>query len=240
MRYTLRLLTLQQFERAASLICAMEMQRRRNQAELGSEPISIGMWVGQSSTPNRLKEAAAVLRRLRDGKEVHEENPVQLGACPWCGSMLDARDYHMAAGDTELTVRCPNDDCDFRDGLPVHVVDEQIYRVRPTLVIATVDKFAQIAWRADVAALFNRDRPGTPPPELIVQDELHLISGPLGTLAGLYETAIDIAADAPKVIASTATIRRAVEQGKALFDRDVRQFPPAGLDSRDSWFAVET
>ncbi|MEV4671611.1 helicase-related protein [Actinomadura sp. NPDC049382] len=240
MRYTLRLLTLQQFERAASLICAMEMQRLRDPVRLGSEPISIGMWVGSAATPNRLKVAATSLRKLRKGDDLQEENPVQLGVCPWCGSRLDAHDYHMAPDDAEMAVRCPNGECDFHDGLPVHVVDEQIYRVRPTLVIATADKFAQIAWRADVAALFNRDRPGTPPPELIVQDELHLISGPLGTLAGLYETAIDIAADAPKVIASTATIRRAAEQGKALFDREVRQFPPAGLDSRDSWFAVET
>jgi hypothetical protein len=240
MRYTLRLLTLQQFERAASLICAMEMERSRNSARLGSEPISIGMWVGSAATPNKLKVAATSLKKLRKGEDLQEENPVQLGVCPWCGDTLDAHDYHMAPDDTEMTVRCPNADCDFHDGLPVHVVDEQIYRVRPTLVIATADKFAQIAWRADVAALFNRDRPGTPPPELIVQDELHLISGPLGTLAGLYETAIDVAADAPKVIASTATIRRAAEQGRALFDREVRQFPPAGLDSRDSWFAVET
>ncbi|MEU8347795.1 helicase-related protein [Spirillospora sp. NPDC048832] len=240
MRYTLRLLTLQQFERAASLICAMEMQRLRDPAKLGTEPISIGMWVGSAATPNRLKVAATSLKKLRDGKELHEDNPVQLGACPWCGNKLDAHNYHVAPDHGEMTVRCPNEDCDFRDGLPVHVVDEQIYRVRPTLVIATADKFAQIAWRADVAALFNRDRPGTPPPELIVQDELHLISGPLGTLAGLYETAIDVAADTPKVIASTATIRRAADQGKALFDREVRQFPPAGLDSRDSWFAVET
>jgi hypothetical protein len=240
MRYTLRLLTLQQFERAASLICAMEMLRRRDPGRLGTEKISIGMWVGSAATPNRLKVAAASLRKLRKGDDLQEENPVQLGVCPWCGSTLDAWNYEMSDDDTEMTVRCPNGDCDFRNGLPVHVVDEQIYRVRPTLVIATADKFAQIAWRADVAALFNRDRPGTPPPELIVQDELHLISGPLGTLAGLYETAIDIAADRPKVIASTATIRRAAEQGRALFDREVDQFPPAGLDSRDSWFAVET
>jgi ATP-dependent helicase YprA (DUF1998 family) len=120
-------------------------------------------------------------------------------------------------------------------------VDEAVYDARPTLVIATVDKFASMPWRENTAALFNRDRSdGTPPPELIVQDELHLISGPLGTLTGLYETAVDALADQPKVIASTATIRRAADQGKALFDREVQQFPPAGLDSRDSWFAVET
>jgi hypothetical protein len=62
----------------------------------------------------------------------------------------------------------------------------------------------------------------------------------LGTLTGLYETAVDALADRPKVIASTATIRRAADQGRHLFAREVRQFPPAGLDSRDSWFAVET
>ncbi|MGW7594703.1 helicase-related protein, partial [Streptomyces rubiginosohelvolus] len=64
--------------------------------------------------------------------------------------------------------------------------------------------------------------------------------GPLGTLTGLYETAVDLLSDGPKVIASTATIRRASNQGKMLFDREVAQFPPAGIDARDSWFAVET
>jgi ATP-dependent helicase YprA (DUF1998 family) len=125
--------------------------------------------------------------------------------------------------------------------LPVLVVDSEIYDRRPTLVIATADKFAQIAWRERVADLFNRrEAPaGTPPPDLVIQDELHLISGPLGTLAGLYEAAIDVAAGRPKIIASTATIRRADDQGRALFDRTVRQFPPAGLDARDSWFARE-
>ncbi|WP_455680953.1 helicase-related protein [Streptomyces griseorubiginosus] len=97
-------------------------------------------------------------------------------------------------------------------------------------------------WRPATAALFNLDDldGGTPPPELIVQDELHLISGPLGTLTGLYETAVDALSGRPKVIASTATIRRAADQGRHLFARGVRQFPPAGLDARDSWFAVET
>jgi hypothetical protein len=127
--------------------------------------------------------------------------------------------------------------------LPVHLIDEAVYDARPTLVIATVDKFASMPWRPATSALFNRDDDpdgGTPPPELIVQDELHLISGPLGTLTGLYETAVDALADQPKVIASTATIRRAADQGRRLFAREACQFPPAGLDARDSWFAEET
>ncbi|MEV0620266.1 helicase-related protein [Nonomuraea sp. NPDC050404] len=240
MRYTLRLLTLQQFERAAALICAMEIIRRRIPKDLGGETISIGMWVGAAATPNKLKDAAASLRKLRDGGELYTENPVQLRFCPWCGTSMGPDEYEVDVAGSKMRIFCADENCEFHHELPVHVVDEKIYAVRPTLIIATVDKFAQIAWRPDVAALFNRDRDGTAPPELIVQDELHLISGPLGSLTGLYETAVDVAADQPKVIASTATIRRAKEQGRRLFNREVAQFPPPGLDARDSWFAVET
>lgn len=240
MRYTLRLLTLQQFERAATLICAME-QTRAGRDDLGSEPVSIGMWVGRAATPNTLKEAQESLRDLARNKPVPEKNPVQLRSCPWCGTALDHMDHHVDAALGRMQIRCPNEACHFRGGLPVHVVDEAIYAARPTLIIATADKFAQVAWREQVATLFNREGApeGTPPPELVIQDELHLISGPLGTMAGLYETVVDVAADRPKVVASTATIRRAQQQGVALFRREVRQFPPAGLDARDSWFAVE-
>lgn len=241
MRYTLRLLTLQQFERAAALICAMEMIRRERPDDLGQETISVGMWVGAAATPNKLKDAYTAIRRLRDGEDLQTENPVQLRSCPWCGTRMDAWQYEVDPTVSHMRIFCADSACDFHEELPVHVVDEKIYEVRPTLIIATVDKFAQITWKEEVAALFNRNGDGrTPPPELIVQDELHLISGPLGSLTGLYETAVDIAADLPKVIASTATIRRAREQGRSLFDREVHQFPPAGLDTRDSWFAVET
>ncbi|MEU6666250.1 helicase-related protein [Streptomyces sp. NPDC046727] len=243
MRYTLRLLTLQQFERAAILLCAME-HMRRHMPELGREQFSIGMWVGRSATPNTLVEAGQKLDELRKNldKRLATENPVQLHACPWCGTRLDARNYEADEDAKRMHVRCPGTDCDFADGLPVHLIDEAVYDARPTLVIATVDKFASMPWRPATSALFNLDDPddGTPPPELIVQDELHLISGPLGTLTGLYETAVDALAGRPKVIASTATIRRAADQGRHLFARGVRQFPPAGLDARDSWFAVET
>ncbi|MFJ7296863.1 helicase-related protein [Streptomyces collinus] len=240
MRYTLRLLTLQQFERATVLICAMEQLRLSDPEALGNEVISIGMWVGKSATPNDLAIAGKKIKELRAKRNLQTENPVQLHACPWCGSVLDAYNYEVDEVRERMDVRCPGRDCAFSQGLPVHLVDQTVYKARPTLVIATVDKFASLPWRKETAALFNRDDDLTPAPELIVQDELHLISGPLGTLTGLYETAVDTLADQPKVIASTATIRRAAEQGRSLFDRAVRQFPPAGLDSRDSWFAVES
>ncbi|MDX3524434.1 helicase-related protein [Streptomyces scabiei] len=243
MRYTLRLLTLQQFERAAALICAMELLRAADPASLGHEEISIGMWVGRSATPNTLAVAASKLADLvrNENLQLETENPVQLRNCPWCGESLRAADYSVDESAVRMTVNCPSGTCDFHwGGLPVHLIDEAVYAHRPTLVIATVDKFASMPWRPASAALFNRDVDGVRPPELIVQDELHLISGPLGTLTGLYETAVDALAERPKVIASTATIRRADEQGARLFARSVEQFPPSGLDSRDSWFAVET
>ncbi|MFF4328640.1 helicase-related protein [Streptomyces sp. NPDC001591] len=244
MRYTLRLLTLQQFERATSLICAMEQIRGRRVDSLGSVPVSIGMWVGASATPNRLEIAQERLDDLvkNPGRPLQKENPVQLHACPWCGDPLGPENYEVRAEAKRMLVLCSNVECSFSfgSGLPVHLVDEAVYDARPTLVIATVDKFASMPWRPETGALFNRNEDEhLKPPELIIQDELHLISGPLGTLTGLYETAVDILADRPKVVASTATIRRAAEQVGALFDRRVAQFPPAGLDSRDSWFAVE-
>lgn len=244
MRYTMRLLTIQQFERAALLICACDAIAQ-DEGLAGGE-ISIGMWVGLKATPNALSEARNALNKLAKGTELNESNPVQLRSCPWCGATLDYRNYRVDSNPPRLRVACGEASCRYGDGLPVYVVDEDLYRYRPTLVIATVDKFAFLPWREDCAALFNLPRTGQAglsPPELIIQDELHLISGPLGTLAGLYETAVDALCTEngvrPKVIASTATIRRASEQGHQLFDRDTAQFPPPGIDARNSYFAVE-
>ena len=254
MRYTLRLLTLQQFERATLLICAMEVLRR-GENDLGSEPISIGLWLGQASTPNNLDDARTALNKLAAGRDAELSqtgNPVQIEACPWCGAKMDYRNYFIspgrAGGTRQLIASCRQAGCAFEKQLPIHVVDEDVYNHRPTLLIATVDKFASLPWRGEeISQIFGfktSKSAAVPPPELIVQDELHLISGPLGTLVGLYETAIDLLCEhggaRPKVIASTATIRRAKEQSQALFNRPVRQFPPPGLDARDSYFAVET
>ncbi|WP_433418743.1 helicase-related protein [Microtetraspora malaysiensis] len=237
MRYTLRLLTVQQFERAALLMCCMEGLRRDAVGRLGQTDISIGMWVGRGSTPNTLDEAKRSLRKLAKNEEVQEENPVQIRSCCWCGTALDHYNYKVV--DDRLVIACGTTGCDFSGGLPIHVVDDTIYAARPTLIIATADKFAGLPWKPEIGNLFNHFST-EPPPELIIQDELHLISGPLGTLAGLYETAVDLIGKRPKVVASTATIRRAVQQGLALFDRRVEQFPPPGLDARDSYFSVET
>lgn len=244
MRYTLRLLTIQQFERATLLICCCEAIRR-GRHDLGEDEISIGLYVGRSATPLTRKATETALRKIRQTPTAipKEGNPVQFRTCPWCGTALDAHKYWIGKNPARLNISCENDDCEFRKHLPAYLIDEDVYDFRPTLVIGTVDKFAGLPWRAAASALFNRDRSGQEGVDLIIQDELHLISGPLGTLTGLYETMIDHLAGRdgirPKVIASTATIRRAQAQGNALFDRPVAQFPPPGIDSRDSYFAVE-
>ena len=291
MRYTLRLLTIQQFQRATTLICACEYLRE-TEGIWGAESFSIGLWVGRDATPNAYDQdfekagAKQALALLNDGKRPRKGSPVQLASCPWCGAKLTHADY-MADDEMECVyVHCPDGECHFSSptsefGLPVHVVDSQIFRKAPSLLIATVDKFAQMPWNGRVQTLFGRvDREcpthgllgsvdgnhpnshratkGSPkvtvhttlplePPDLIIQDELHLISGPLGTLVGLYEAAVDVLASIqigdelipPKVIASTATIRRAEEQIAALFGRRLQVFPPMAIDAGDSFFGRE-
>lgn len=290
MRYTLRLLTIQQFQRAAALICACELIRRSEPQVWGNEPFRIGVWVGRGTTPNTFADSQKALEDVRDGKRPRGGSPVQLIACPRCGTILvgekgvpEKNTYQLDTTAQRTLVWCCNEDCDFspsrsnNHGIPVVVVDDELYRMCPSLVVATVDKFARIPFKGETRALFGsrnrysltyghiteahgemvggrklRDASPAPrllPPELIIQDELHLISGPLGTMVGLYETIVEYASSTtpkgrtripPKVIASTATIRRAAQQTHQLYGgRKLAIFPPAGLSARDSFFARE-
>lgn len=240
MRYTLRLLTIQQFQRAAALITACELIRRDDVRALGTAPISLGLYVGGDSTPNRIEEARRRLDEERAGEQP-ASTPRQLLRCPVCGDALNASSYRVPLDGRRIEIRCANTRCLTKgEPLPFLTVDELIYTHPPSLLIGTVDKFAQLPRREDIRTLFGLG--GRLPPALIIQDELHLISGPLGSMAGLYESAIDLlCADGsvrPKIVGSTATIGRAAAQVRALFDRDVLQFPPPGIDASDSFFAV--
>lgn len=256
MRYTLRLLTAQQFLRASSLICVLEDLRSQSENELGTAPFGIGVWLGNDSTPNTWRSAERSLGQLR--RDYYASNKFLLLRCPWCGSRMgpirrakgqDTPGYVWAGG--RFIFRCVDDLCRYngRAGLPVHVVDEDIYESRPSIVIGTVDKFATMAWQPAAGKLFGLGNDGdrvVSPPGLIIQDELHLISGPLGSMVGLYEPVIedlttDHRGDAPiraKIIASTATVRRYEDQIRGLFGRtQVALFPPHGLEEGHSFFA---
>lgn len=241
-RYTLRLLTTQQFQRAAALTCALELMRRSNDELFGSEPITIGLWVGGGTTPNSVEEARELLDEMKGDDPPSKSFQVEI--CPWCGTEvvpaepLAEDDWGIDVTNERVHIRCPNAGCPFASELPILSVDEDMYNRPPTFLIATIDKFARFAWT---------DRPGAflgaghnQPPSLIIQDELHLISGPLGTVAAIYESAFDLVMDhhgaRPKVVASTATIRRAGDQVRSLFDRDVFLFPPSGMSADDSYF----
>jgi hypothetical protein len=241
MRYTLRLLTIQQFERAAALICACEYLRRKYNITGGE--INIGLWIGSSMTPNRIDGeggAASILEKLRQnpGESINEGNPVQITNCPWCRETIDLDGYRII--DNQLIINCNNNPkCDFHGSLPIYVVDDDVYVNKPTLLLSTIDKFARIAWELKSKALFGENCAS---PDLIIQDELHLISGPLGSLAGIYEIAVEYLSannnSYPKVIASTATVKNANEQIRNLYNKEMIQFPPNGMNFDDSFFAV--
>ncbi len=278
MRYTLRLLTLDQLGRAAGLMCALELERESNPARYGDWPFEIGLWVGKAATPNALghkgdKRTDTARTKVRQFKADPKGKPIPipLETCPWCGTRFADTSFALLPTDDqprELRIVCANFECDFsRDrALPVVAVDEPLYRRLPAFLIATVDKFASLPWvgesgmllggaeRHDASGFYGAADPGKgkrlaeplPPPDLIIQDELHLISGPLGTMAGLYEAAIEALgvrrlgerAVRPKIVASTATVRRAQDQIQALFARAITQiFPPPGPDRRDAFFA---
>ena len=292
MRYTLRLLTVQQFRRATTLICAMEALRRAEEKTWGTTPFTVGLWVGQQVTPNDTESSHEAIEAERTGKRPTRSSPAQLTFCPWCGSEIapgrdiEVKRFRHDVGRTLVYCGDKLGRCDFSRakskglGLPVLMVDEEIYRRPPSMLIATVDKFAIMAWRGQVRTLFGRAtkecprhgllwpgsackgkhprRGGLPavdmvevqpirPPDLIIQDELHLISGPLGTMVGLYETAVDELATwklddkmaRPKVVASTATVRKAPEQVNNVFLRRVSVFPPHGLDVEDDFFSIQ-
>ena len=258
MRYTLRLLTAQQFQRAAALICACELIRNANVPELGSERITIGLWVGESLTPTTREQARSKFRRMETSNE--DENPFIILKCPSCGSQMGiVRDgtkrkimgYRRRGSPATIVYKCENPQCHFHNEdftLPCKVIDEDIYNQPPTLLIGTVDKFAMLTWRPEARSLFGfrESQNRIAPPELIIQDELHLISGPLGSIVGLYETMIEelctIDNVKPKIIASSATVSRAKEQINSLYGRGTKNvtiFPPQCLLGGDSFFAYE-
>ncbi|GGM27851.1 DISARM system helicase DrmA [Dactylosporangium sucinum] len=293
MRYTLRLLTAQQFQRAAALVCAAEVLRRERADRWGAEPFRIGLWVGGGVSPNWFEEAAEQIAEAREAGDGKRTNVLQTLSCPWCGTKLRAhQDLHVNVDTRRVLLHCPrgegDDACPFSrtrspEGLPILTIDEEIYRYLPSLVIATVDKLAQLPWRGFAGLLFGRVRQRCPrhgyrhddldaktgctsrhnkkgnldavasepvarlrPPDLIVQDEMHLISGALGTTVGLFEAAVDElctwplpggGAAGPKIVASTATTKRAREQVLGVFGRELAVFPPPVIDIADTFFS---
>ena len=284
LRYTLRLLTTQQRDRILRMIMAAELIRLNDQELYGTEPITLGFWVGKKVTPNKFSE------EKQDEDSIAKKILRQVPVCPFCGKPLEERYILPDEKKNNVLIFCSSDKdhCLFSHGnkgenppsIPIHMIDEEIYLYCPTVLLGTVDKFAQLPWNANTAALFGRvdmkrNRGGyvvsgaqhsehskegslqsstlVPikpflPPQLIIQDELHLITGPHGTIYGAYETMVDELSSyerngrkiRPKYVTSTATITNAGEQIRILYGRkQYSQFPPSGLEAGDSFFVRE-
>lgn len=286
MRYTLRLLTLQQFQRATLLICALESIRKDSYSipynyNLGAERITIGLFVGGDSLPNKWegengmkKELTNIATQIKNDKnKIKTKFPHT--ECPWCGGNLFinknlsnihpnlANEGKYNIGD-KFKIMCNSRGCTFNGAipnenkcLPLRLFDEEIYKYPPTLLFGTVDKFASLANKVssissernqDSRRLFGKEGDQTKflPPELIIQDELHLLLGPLGSAVGLFEKAVDELCTytnekgiriKPKIITSTATTRNTDKQIFALFNRRSEIFPKQGINCDDSFFA---
>ena len=278
MRYTLRLLTLDQLSRAAALVCALEFERAEDPSRYGKWPFEIGLWVGKAATPNRMGRKGdgrgdTARRKTLKYKANPQANaaPIPIERCPWCGASFASESFTLrpdADRPRDMRIVCSDFECEFSGErpLPIVGVDEPLYRRLPAFLVATVDKFAALPWEGPSGALLGgadrydsegfhgpasagggkRLETPLPPPDLVIQDELHLVTGPLGTMMGLHETAIEGLCGAnasgagtkPKIVASTATARRAGNQVQAVFARPATQvFPPPGPNRRDSFFA---
>lgn len=245
-RYTLRLLTSQQFERTSTLVCAMERIRSKNEDRFGTEKITIGLWVGQGNTPNSLKDAREKVEEDLVPSD-RPYNPFAIQRCPWCHTRLIPRptDQNLTIGfeatNQQFRIYCPNHSCDFHQEIPVQVVDEAMYIQPPSILLAVVDKFALLPRNPEIRKFLGGDTRFIAP-SLLIQDELHMLGAALGTVFGVYEAAIDTIiqmfseGSRPKIIASTATIRDSNRQSRNLFGRDCAVFPPPGLDHGNSFF----
>jgi hypothetical protein len=291
MRYTLRMLTLQQFQRATMLIFALDVIRKDNfelphNLSLGKERITIGLFVGGDSLPNfwnqgdksMINEIKKISESIKNKQSISTNLPFT--NCPWCGGDLFVTEHlnnispnHTTENnsygiDDQLNIACNTEKCTFHgeyadddDSLPFRLFDEDIYKYPPTLLFGTVDKFAAFANNVStVSGARNKDSQrlvgkgydgrnqerNVLPPELIIQDELHLLLGPLGSSVGLFEKSIDFLCTytdengnkiKPKIVTSTATTRNTDKQIFALFNRRSEIFPKQGITCDDSFFA---
>jgi hypothetical protein len=277
MRYTLRLLTLQQFQRASKLIVALELIRRGKNSfkiDLGEEPIRIGLYVGDNQIPNKTDHLKYEILKFNDGNP----SKIPFDNCICCGKKIKGlseilpNNLNNSYNHNIVRLICTNQKCAMvlpigrnmtnrpdMGFFPILLSDESIYQHPPTLLFGTVDKFAQLAHKVsnsndkrkkDSRRLFGRGnweqykpKNGYLPPDLIIQDELHLLLGPLGTGVALFESVFEqlcTRSDGtkPKVISSTATTRNTGLQIEALFNKSLNIFPKPGIDCDDSFFGI--
>lgn len=268
LRFPLRMLSVQQLQRAVKMVYETEVER---QVLLGdkyqdSDPISLGYFVGNSSTPNYVSNAdwnkwkvrdLVARRDLRDKLKLVRE-------CPRCAEK--AVEIEVDANEYRIKHVCQSCGLD----LNIYISDDEIYRYLPSVLIGTVDKLPSVAWRRHFAHLWggvdsrcpehgyrsgdwcivfgcssNQQKVPVklydPVPCLQIQDELHLLREELGTFAGHYETLAQYCESygnrlPPKILAATATVEGLDRQGQHLYGLRTRRFPAKGYQLGESFY----
>jgi hypothetical protein len=224
LRFPLRLLTLQQYQRLLKIVVVAE--QLRIDEELGGRPFTLGMLIGKQGSPNKIDDARKERETLSTYRKVRD--------CPHCGQR-DQIEIYFDEESLFTRHRCKS--CE--RVLPVFVVDEDVFRAAPTFIVGTVDKLALIGWqhlignvlgmpygfdpksntavrctkhgflvkpnagglrcqRGDCTAQLDRVSFKDPAPSFLVVDELHLLQEDLGTFDAHYETAVmQLMASAP-------------------------------------------
>ncbi|HHC6598912.1 TPA: helicase C-terminal domain-containing protein [Vibrio parahaemolyticus] len=169
MRYPLRLLTVQQAQRALSVMAEGELVRRKHR--IGGKPFALGLWQGRGSTPNRHSDAD--YQKVPEFKVPFKEEDYQEGkvdgfgeypavkerwhkfpTCPFCEGKTALR-RHKATGFTlghfclDESKKCYWNRLTNIAPLPVLICDEDIYDFAPAVVLGTVDKLAMIGHSSD-------------------------------------------------------------------------------------------
>lgn len=219
LRYPLRLLSVQQVQRLANVLAQAELIRRADVAISRTEEFSLGYFVGDANTPNKIEKKDVVKYRTRSQEAIDEERIIDI--CPFCGKQT----VHLKFDEDSyrLVHYCGNAECPSNGVLPIYMVDYEIYRYLPSAIISTVDKLAILGnnpsfrnilsgathrcpkhgFTSTTRCMVDREFCSVdvsdfeeiemydPAPTLFIQDELHLIRESLGTYASHYESFID-------------------------------------------------
>jgi hypothetical protein len=147
MRFPLRMLSLQQLERLGRVIAQLNVLRATEPALVMGDPFAMGYFVGAANTPNSID--AKEMPRLERDVDLRERARV-LRKCPYCGSRISIQ---ALRAEWRLAHVCENSGCFSntskslgrqRGSLPLYMVDSEIYRYLPSVLVGTVDKLALI------------------------------------------------------------------------------------------------
>ena len=267
LRFPLRMLSIQQLQRAMGMIWETEQERQSllGEKSSSSDPVQLGYFVGGSTTPNQLNDF--FFQQHPDSPSC--ENYRVVPDCPCCGG---ENTVNVIPDKENARLRHKCSDCD--NELPLLVSDSEVYRFLPSLIIGTIDKMATIGLQRSFGILWAGPKWSCPKhgysfgeycnvypcdinkklrkaitpydssPTFHIQDELHLLQEELGAFAGHYETLTrfceqEASGHPAKIIAATATIEGFEHQAKNLYGvKGSRRVPGRGYVRHESFYAT--